>query len=326
MVDVLIGLIPAIIVATFFFSWGVLTNIVLGIISALVFEAICLKLRDRPVLTFLSDGSAMVTGALLGIAIPQLAPWWLVVVGIFCAIVVAKQMYGGIGYNPFNPAAVGYVVLLISFPKEMSQWITPYSSDALSFADTMRVVFTGYEPAPAVMDLITHASPIDYVKTQLKMGLMMDEIYREPVMWGAFAGKGWEFVNLALMAGGLWLIWRKVITWHIPVAMLGAVGLMALIVWGISPDAAMNPITHLFSGGIMLGAFFIATDPVSAATSNKGRLIYAAGIGLITYIIRTWGGYPDGIAFAVLLMNMSAAMIDNYTVPRVYGFQKSGDK
>jgi electron transport complex protein RnfD len=326
MFDVLIGLIPGLLVATLFFGWGVLTNVLLGCLSAVLFEAICLTLRKRDVRTYLLDGSALVTGALLGFAIPQLSPWWLIVVGTFFAIVIAKQVYGGIGYNPFNPAAVGYVILLISFPMYMSQWVRPFSPEALSFIDTLRVVFTGYRPPAEVFDLITHASPIDYVKMQLSMGVSIKEIYSEPVIWGLFAGRGWEMVNLALAVGGGYLIWRKVITWHIPAALLGTLFVLAALFWMLNPEGRMGPITHLFSGGIMLGAFFIATDPVTAATSNLGRLYYAAGIGLLTFLIRTWGGYPDGIAFAVLIMNMSAALIDKYTIPKVYGYRKPEGK
>ncbi len=329
MFKVIIGLIPGIIAATYFFGWGVLTNIAIANIAALIFEAIILKLRKHSLKKYLTDGSAIVTATLLGIAIPQLSAWWLPVVGVFMAIVIAKQLYGGVGYNPFNPAAIGYVVLLISFPKEMSQWVAPewlgpVAANKLSFAQTLGVVFLDKIPDTTSLDLLTHASPLDFMKGQLKLGLDISQILdKDPQMWGAFAGKGWEFVNLALLLGGIFMIWKKVITWHIPVGMLGAILVFSTIVYAISPDMAVNPIYHIFSGGIMLGAFFIATDPVTSCTSVKGRLVFGIGAGTLTFIIRTWGGYPDGIAFAVLLMNLSAPYIDRFTIPTIYGAKKA---
>ncbi len=331
MFSVIVAMVPAIFVATFFFGWGVLTNIFIACISGLVFETIALKLRKHALKKYLSDGSVLVTATLLGIAIPQLAPWWLIVVGMFMAVVIAKHLYGGLGYNPFNPAAVGYVVLLISFPKEMSQWITPewmgqFQPDHLSFIDTLNAVFCNKFPDAGSIDLLTHASPIDFIKGQLKLGTSISDIHTKYSMWGSLFGKGWEWVNFSLLLGGIYMIYKRVITWHIPAGMLGTILLMSAIVWSINPEQAMNPLMHIFSGGIMLGAFFIATDPVTTATSNLGKLIFGIGAGAITFTIRTWGGYPDGIAFAILLMNLSAAYIDNYTVPKVYGYQKKGGK
>ncbi|THB71849.1 MAG: RnfABCDGE type electron transport complex subunit D [Gammaproteobacteria bacterium] len=329
MFKVVIGLIPGIIAATYFFGWGVLTNIVVANIAALLFETIALKLRKHSLKKYLTDGSAIVTATLLGIAIPQLSAWWLPVVGVFMAIVIAKHLYGGLGYNPFNPAAIGYVVLLISFPKEMSQWATPdwlgpVSPDKLSFAETLGIVFCNTIPDTTSLDLLTHASPLDFLKGQLKLGLEIPQIIgKDPEMWGSFAGKGWEWMNVALLIGGLYMIWKKVITWHIPVGMLGSILILSAIVYVISPETAVNPIYHIFSGGIMLGAFFIATDPVTSCTSVKGRLFFGIGAGALTYIIRTWGGYPDGIAFAVLLMNLSAPYIDRFTIPTIYGAKKA---
>ena len=320
MTDVLIGLIPGILMATAYFGWGALLNVVLGMLSALAFETVCLSLRQKPLKAFLFDGSALVTGALLGVAIPQLSPWWLVVTGCFFAIVIAKQVYGGLGYNPFNPAAVGYVVLLICFPMYMGQWLAPASHDALSFVDTLRVVFAGAPIPEVTYDLITQASPLDFVKVHLKMGLPLPEILADSAVWGGIiAGRGWEFVNLAMLAGGGYLLWRKVISWHIPVALLGTLAVLSGVAHVISPDTMLGPLDHLFSGGIMLGAFFIATDPVTAPASTTGRLYFAAGVGLLTFLIRTFGGYPDGIAFAILMMNMCAALIDKYTIPKPYG-------
>jgi electron transport complex protein RnfD len=325
--DVLVALIPAVLMAAAFFGWGVFTNLFLGILSATLFEAISLYLRKKPLKPFLLDGSAWVTGALLGFAIPQLSPWWLIVTGSFFAIVIAKQVYGGLGYNPFNPAAVGYVVLLICFPMQMGQWLTPASQDALSLMETLQVVFMGVPLPETTYDLITQASPLDFVKMQLKMGVSLPEILSDSAVWGGvFAGRGWEFVNLSVLAGGVYLIWRKVITWHTPVALLGTLALLSTVAHLISPETMLGPFDHLFSGGIMLAAFFIATDPVTAPASTTGRLIFASGAGLLIYLIRTFGGYPDGIAFAVLMMNATTPLIDKYVITKPYGLQKSSSR
>jgi len=263
-----------------------------------------------------------VTAVLLALALPPLAPWWVTVTGTAFAIVVAKQLYGGLGYNPFNPAMVGYVVLLISFPREMTVWPAAdvVSGHYAGILESVRIVFTG-QPVVASLDAFTGATPLDLMKTQLGLNQTVAEAWVSPV-FGDFGGKGWEWLGNGFFIGGLWLLYKRVITWHIPVAVLGSLFLMALVFSAYDPGSYPSPLFHLFSGGAMLGAFFIATDPVSAATTPKGRLVYGAGIGILTYVIRTWGGYPDGIAFAVLLMNMATPTIDYYTQPRVLGQEK----
>lgn len=339
MFNVILAMIPAILVATFFFGWGVLTNIIISCIAGVIVETIALKLRKHSLKKYLSDGSVLVTGTLLGIAIPQLAPWWLPVVGMIMAIGIAKHLYGGLGYNPFNPAAVGYVVMLISFPKEMSQWVAPdwmgqFDAGNLGIIDTLNAVFFREFPAEKSLDMLTGASPIDLIKGQLKMGIPFPEIFgatkdENRAVLGMFVGKGWEWVNVSLLIGGIYMIYKKVISWHIPAGMLGSLFILSGIFYLTSSKGGyMPPHYHIFSGGIMLGAFFIATDPVTTATSNLGKLIFGIGAGTITFLIRTWGSFPDGIAFAVLLMNLSAAYIDHFTVPKPYGYQKKakGDK
>ncbi len=288
-----------------------------------------LALRGRPVVATVSDSSAVLTGVLLALALPPLAPAWLPVVGALFAIVVAKQLYGGLGYNPFNPAMVGYVVLLISFPREMTQWSAPNGLDItqLGFTETLAWSLNGVLPAAITLDAITLATPLDSVKTSLGLGQMLSEITATP-KFGAFGGHGWEWINVAYLLGGLYLIYRRLIDWRIPVGMLSALFIIALVFHGSDTDAFPAPLFHLFSGAAMLGAFFIATDPVSASTTPRGRLLFGAGIGVIVYVIRTWGGYPDGVAFAVLLMNMAAPTLDHYTKPRVFGqdSKRSGDK
>ncbi|HFD92020.1 MAG TPA: electron transport complex subunit RsxD [Gammaproteobacteria bacterium] len=338
MLRVIMALIPGLGVYIWFFGWGITVNIAFAVTVAVAAEAVMLSLRKRPVLPFLSDCSAIVTAILLAFAIPPLAPWWITFIGVLFAIVVAKHLYGGLGYNPFNPAMVGYVMLLISFPREMTSWIPtltflPYE---LSFMEHAAFIFTGQLPAGLTIDAFTEATPLDTLKTNLGQGNTVSEIKSQlgldeatsrllsviPI-FGVFGGKGWEWVNVGFLAGGLWLIYKKVIGWQIPVALLGALSAMALLFYLFDPDQYASPAFHLFSGATMLAAFFIATDPVTAATSPTGRLVYGAGIGVLMYIIRAWGGYPDSVAFAVLLMNMVAPIIDYYFKPRVFG--RNGD-
>jgi len=313
---VLLALLPGIICAFWIFGWGIIFNILLAGISALTAEAVILRLRNRPAFTTLLDGSALVTAVLLALALPPLAPWWIPVIGSLFAIVIAKQLYGGLGYNPFNPAMAGYVVLLISFPLELTLWSAPGAH--LNFLDTLALVFTGNLPAGQSLDAITLATPMDSIKTRLGLSETLSEIHGSP-LFGHFAGAGWEWINLWFLLGGLWLLQMKVIQWQIPAGMLGGMATIAFVFYAINPDSYSTPLFQLFSGAAMLGAFFIATDPVSACTTPRGRIYYGIGIGLLTYIIRTWGGYPDGVAFAVLLMNLAAPTIDHYTRPRVFG-------
>ncbi len=315
---VLYALIPGAAACVAFFGWGVVVNIVVASVTALISEAVMLRLRGRPLSPFLLDGSAVLTAVLLAVALPSLAPWWLTVVATAFAIVVAKQLYGGLGYNPFNPAMIGYVVVLISFPKEMTSWLTPHLGGQLDLLQTLAAQFGGHLPANLHADAITSATPLDAMKTQLKLSRTLSEIQTGPA-FGSFGGVGWEWIGLGFLAGGLWLLYIGVIRWHIPLGVLAGLAVMALIFNLVDSDTYASPVMHLFSGGTMLGAFFIATDPITASTTERGRLIYGAGIGILTYIIRTWGGYPDGIAFSVLLMNMAAPTIDYYTKPRVFG-------
>ncbi len=315
MLDVLIALIPGALALTWFFGWGIIINILIAGAAALLVEAIFLMLRRRPVISTLKDNSALVTACLLALAIPPLSPWWLTFTGILFAIVFAKQLYGGLGYNPFNPAMVGYVVLLIAFPLEMTQWLA--ANNSLSFTDSLHVILFG----PASVggwDAITGATPLDTVKTELALMKPLADIQSQ-TLFGMVGGKGWETVALLFFIGGGYLLYKRVITWHTPVAMLLSLFVISGIFYLVDSSQYTSPLFHLFSGGAMLGAFFIATDPVSSCTSNKGKLVYGAGIGILTYIIRSWGGYPDGVAFAVLLMNMTAPFIDYYTKPRVFG-------
>ncbi|MDT8387976.1 MAG: electron transport complex subunit RsxD [Thiogranum sp.] len=326
MLTVILALIPGALCLMWFFGWGILFNLVIATATAVAGEALVLRLRHRPVRRTLMDGSAVLTGLLLGLALPPLAPWWIPVVGALFAIVVAKHLYGGLGYNPFNPAMVGFVVLIVSFPLQMTQWSAPagMGQESLSFTETFRMTMLETLPADTPVDTVTMATPLDRAKSDLSQDLTWTEIQSNP-LFGSFGGRGWQWINVAFLLGGLILLQQRAIAWQIPAGMLGALFLISLFFYIGDSDSFASPAFHLFSGASMLGAFFIATDPISAATTPRGRLYFGAGIGVLIYIIRTWGGYPDGVAFGVLLMNMAAPTIDYYTRPRVFGHAKSDE-
>jgi Na+-translocating ferredoxin:NAD+ oxidoreductase subunit D len=319
---VLIALAPAIVIHIAFFGVGLVIQLALGIATALLAEGIALRLRHQPVRPFLTDGSALITAVLLAFCLPPLAPWWLIVSGTAFAILLAKHLYGGLGSNPFNPAMVGYAVLLVSFPQHLTRWLPPDVGGLVSvdmkLTDTLYAIFVGALPAHLTWDAVTSATPLDAIRTGLKMGLTLQETQSVPT-FGALGGRGWEWINLAVFGGGVWLLAMKIIRWHIPLAVLAGLAIPAAVMHAVDPGSYAGALFQVTAGASMLGAFFIATDPVSAATSDRGRLIYGVGIGLIAYTIRTWGGYPDGIAFAVLLMNLAVPLIDRYTIPRIYG-------
>lgn len=323
---VLLALVPGTLAMFWYFGWGLLINIALAVTTAVAAEAFVLRLRRRAVGATLVDLSAVLTAWLLALALPPLLPWWQTVLGTAFAIVIAKQLFGGIGYNPFNPAMAGYVLLLVSFPVTMTRWLPPevISGSLPSLADSLHIIFSGSPPAGQSWDVISGATPLDQMRTELSQNRMISEIRQSP-LWGDFGGRGWEWVGNWFLLGGLFLIWRRIISWRIPVAMLGTLALVAGFFWAIDPETHPFPAFHLFSGGAILGAFFIATDPVSASTTPRGQLVYGALIGLFVFIIRTWGGYPDAVAFSVLLLNMAAPTIDYYTQPRVFGHRGRHD-
>jgi electron transport complex protein RnfD len=323
MLKVLLALVPGIAAYVWIFGGGVLATIALATTTALAAEAIMLKLRKRPIRPFLMDYSAMVTAWLLALAIPPLAPWWLVVVGTLFAIVVAKQLYGGLGYNPFNPAMVAYAALLISFPVLMTKWpaALQLAQTKLSFADQLHYIFNGLLPQDVKLDAITSATPLDYLKTQLTLKHDVASIKAAP-LFGALGGKGGEYVAIAYLLGGLYLWQQKIISWQLPTAFIGVLALISGVFWVANPAHFASPLFHLFSGASMLCAFFIITDPVSGPSTPKGKLYFAAGVALITYLVRVYGGYPDGVAFAVIFMNICVPLIDEHTQPRVFGHEE----
>ncbi len=282
----------------YFFGFSVLVQIMLAVITALAAEALILKMRGMQIASTLNDGSAVLTAILLAIAIPSIAPWWIIVLGVLFAIVFGKQLFGGLGNNPFNPAMLGYAFLLVSYPLQMTQWPSEFQG-VLGIFEVSGI------------DVLTGATNLDYAKTQLMLGQSITALTFDNIsqMW----------INLGFLLGGVYLLLRRVIFWHIPSALIVGMLLMSSILYFIDPAQYSSPVFHLVNGATMLAAFFIATDPVSASTTPLGRLIYGFAIGVIIIIIRVFGGYPEAVAFAVLLMNITVPLIDYYTQPKVFG-------
>ncbi len=291
--QVLLALLPGYVVHAWLFGWGVIIHTVLAVVVGCACETFALRLRDRPVGMALADGSVIVLSVLFAIAITPIAPWWVTVIGVATAVLLGKHAYGGLGANIFNPAMVGYAVVLVSFPVHMTAW--PVAADALS-----------------------GATPLAAVRTELALMHMISEFSDSPV-FGGFGGAGWEWVNLAFAIGGIWLLAKGAISWHIPVGVLAGLLAMSLMYYAVDTDAYLSPMFHLFSGATMLCAFFIATDPVSAPSTALGKLIYGVAIGAVIYLIRTFAGFPDGVAFAVLSLNAAAPLLSRLTRPRILG-------
>jgi len=318
--QVLYALVPGIAAHVWFFGYGILFQIALAVTFALGLEALMLKARQRPLKPFLSDYSAVVTAVLFALCVPPLAPWWIAFTGMLFAIVVAKHLYGGLGYNLFNPTMVGFAAVIVAFPLELSQWLTPrqLSPGLPGLGETATAILTGTLPGSASWDALTQATPLDALKTGVAENRLVTEIRSSPI-FGDFGGLGWEWIANFYALGGLWLLWRRVISWHVPVATLVTVIVVSTPMWLAGPDTNPSPLQHIFSGALVLAAFFIATDPVSGSSTMRGRLIFGAGVAILTLAIRRFGGYPDGVAFAVLLMNMAVPLIDRLTRPRAYG-------
>jgi electron transport complex protein RnfD len=319
---VLLALVPAALCHSWFFGPGLLVNFALAAAAGLAAESAILALRGRSSFVQLRDGSALVTAALLAFSLPPLLPFWVPITGAVVAIVLAKQLYGGLGKNPFNPAMVGFAVLLVSFPVEMTRWLPPRMGDldyrALGVGEHLFYVLTANLPAAMEVDALTRPTALDYVKEGLRAGHSYAEL-RGYSLIGDFGARGSEWVADFIALGGLYLLYTRTIRWHIPTAFFAGLLAPAAALYALDPAGFAPPWFHLFSGGAMLGAFFIATDPVSSATTPRGRIVYGLGIGFLVYALRTWGGYPDGVAFAVLLMNAAVPLIDRYTRPRIYG-------
>jgi electron transport complex protein RnfD len=309
MYSVVGALVPAMLVGVYLFGLRALWVILLSVGAGLAIEAGAQRMMGRKVT--ISDGSALVTGILLALNLPPTVPWWLVVVGSAIAIVIGKQIYGGLGYNPFNPALVARVVLLISFPVQMTTWAKP-------------------GPAFSVgVDALTTATPLGALKTHLMVkgtleGFAMGDLWHPFI--GNIGGCIGETSVIALLVGAGFLLYRGYITWHIPVTFVGTVFILSGLFWLISPDQYMDPLFHILTGGLMLGAFYMATDMVTSPVTNRGMMVFGAGCGVITIVIRLFGGYPEGVSYSILLMNAATPLIDRYMRPKTFGWQTASSR
>ncbi|MFC1452355.1 RnfABCDGE type electron transport complex subunit D [Verrucomicrobiota bacterium] len=306
MLDVIVALIPAFLAAVYFFGWDALRLTATCVATCVLTEALSRRLMGRD--PGIADLSAVVTGMLLAFNLPPHLPAWMAVVGSVFAIGIAKQAFGGIGYNPFNPALIGRVALLISFPAAMTRW-------------SEWVV-----PQPLHAEAVTTATPLGLVKTSLAAGQPLPFLFDSQTAIHFFAGRMngciGEVSGAALVLGGLYLLFRRCISWHIPVCYVGTVALFSTVLWVLDAEHNMPPHFHLLAGGLMLGAVFMATDMVTSPVTKRGMALFGVGCGLLTMIIRKWGGYPEGVSFAILLMNAVTPLINRATRPRVFGTRK----
>ncbi|WP_150538354.1 electron transport complex subunit RsxD [Actinobacillus vicugnae] len=329
MLWVMVAMLPALGLQWYFFGYGVLLQVLIALSLAVVIEIALAKLRKKPTAFYLADLSGLLTALILAMSIPAYAPYWVIVIGVVVALLLAKHVYGGLGQNLFNPAMVAYALLLVSFPVQMTGWLVPLNllNEPPTFRDSISLVFSGVtsdgfsiHQLLGSVDGIAQATPLDSAKTSiLKLGI--DGVLQSPIFNGLWAN-GWWQINLAFLAGGLLLIAKRIIHWQIPVAMLVIFSLFSAITDLVLPQTHLNVFSQLFSGAMMFGAFFIATDPVTASITPKGKLIFGGLVGLFVYLIRYYGNYPDAIAFSVLLANICVPLIDHYTQPRLYGTRK----
>lgn len=328
MLFVMLALLPATLFGLYQFGWPAIFLFVITILTAILAETISLKLSGKPIRLYLMDGSAILTGWLLAMTLPPWGPWWIGVLGGLIAIIIGKQVFGGIGQNLFNPAMVARVALLISFPLEMTLFTTPvplFSSSSPGFMEALTITFGG----AGQLDGFTGATVLGHIKTELGRGMDLQQAQAATaslwqLTWGHAGGSLGETSALFILAGGLFLLYKRIITWYIPVSMLGTLFVFASIFHLLDPQVYVGPLTHLMSGAAILGAFFIATDLVTSPVSIRGQLVFGAGCGLLVYVIRTWAGYPEGVAFAVMLMNAFTPLIDHYLKPRIYGRDRKG--
>lgn len=334
MATVILALVPATLFGFWLYGWSALLLWTVSLLAAVAGEALAVRLMGRPVQPALMDGSAILTAWLLALSLPPWAPWWIAALGSFFAVVVVKQVFGGLGQNVFNPAMAARVMLLISFPVEMTAWVDPHpltTPGGPDFMQALGITFGGLQ-----LDGMASASVLGHIKTEATRGVGL-----EPAVHGLFgtggvdgfmvdAAKGLRAGSLGetgavlILLGGLVLIRKRIITWHAPVAMLIGVAIPALLASLLAPASYPGPLLHLLSGGVMLGAFFIITDPVTSPNTAAGQFVFGLACGLLTWIIRTWGGYPEGVAFAVMIMNAAVPVIDRYLKPRIYGRDRRG--
>lgn len=327
MLNVCLALLPATLFGFYLFGWPALFLFVVTCVSAICTELVCLYWLRHP-LYRVFDSSALLTGWLLAMTLPPWAPWWLGVLGGFFAIAIGKQLYGGLGQNIFNPAMLARTALLITFPVQMTAWVAPLHQSSLvmpGFVESLAITFSG----AASIDGYTAATPLGGLKTALAMDMTAAEALAggfslKHAVLGISAGSMAETSAILLLVGGLFLLWRKVIQWEIPVSLLATLALLTLVAKAVNPDLSAGPWFHLASGGLMLGAFFIATDPVTSPVGRLGKVIFGIGCAVVIFVIRIWGSFPEAVAFAVLFMNGFTPLIDRYFKPRRYGRYSNG--
>jgi electron transport complex protein RnfD len=308
MFSVVLALVPASLVGIYLFGWDAVEVISLCIISSLATEAVCQRWMGRSIT--ISDGSATVTGLLLALTLPPSSPWWMSILGGVIAIGIGKQIFGGLGYNIFNPALVARVVLLISFPVQMTTWHLPH-------------------PIGSEADVVTGATPLGLLLEGRYAGKGIGEAAGLS-LWDGFigyhAGSLGETSVIALLLGGIYLLYKGYITWHIPASMMGSAAAFAMLFQWIDPARYAGPMFHLLHGGMVIGAIYMATDMVTCPTTPRGQLLFGAGCGIIAMIIRTWGAYPEGVSFAIVMMNGVNPIIERYIQPKLYGAKKVADQ
>lgn len=314
MYAVIIALLPSVALSMYFYGIGALVVTLVAVLASVAFEWLIVKffLKRQPTIW---DGSAIITGLLLAFNVPSNLPIWIIIIGVLVAIGVGKLSFGGLGQNPFNPALVGRVFLLISFPVQMTSWPLPVTS---------RWINWHFFPKEGLVDGYTGATSLGIMKEGLrngeKMSSIMDKIPSHMEMfYGAMGGSLGEISAALLILGGIYLLIKKVISWHIPVSVIGTVFVFSGILWLINPESNADPLFHLLTGGVMLGAIFMATDYATSPMSNKGKIVFGVGIGLLTIIIRVWGAYPEGVSFAILIMNALVPLINRGFKPKLFG-------
>jgi electron transport complex protein RnfD len=305
MFGVVVALLPALFTSIFYFGWGAIIVTSVSVASCILFEYLIRRFIFRKPIT-ITDGSALVTGLLLAFNVPSNLPVFIVVTGAFVSIAIAKMTFGGLGNNPFNPALVGRVFMLISFPVQMTRWPVP------------KGFITSYT------DAVTGATPLAVVKEGLKNGEPLQQLIAQiptpgQMFLGNMGGSMGEVAAVALLIGFIWLLYKKIITWHIPVSVIGSLIIFTAILWLIDPEKNANPLFHLLAGGVLLGAIFMATDYVTSPMNPKAMIIYGCGIGILTVIIRVWGAYPEGVSFAILIMNAFVPLMNSYIKPGRFG-------
>lgn len=302
---VVIALIPALLVSLWYFGLGALVTTAIAVLSCVIVEYAIARfmLKEQPTIT---DGSAVITGILLAFNVPSSIPWWQLVIGSIVAIGVAKMSFGGLGNNPFNPALVGRIFMLISFPVDMTSWPLPIENR-----------FT-------LVDALTGPTSLGIVKDGIKSGETLTQLaskipdYTQMLM-GGIGGSLGEVSAAALLIGGLYMLYKRIITWHIPVSYLLSVFIFTGILWLVNPELYIDPVFHMLAGGLMLGAIFMATDMVTSPMNWKGMLLFGFGCGVFTVIIRVWGAYPEGVSFAILIMNAFTPLINKSIKPGRFG-------